>query len=173
MDSSDQIIYVGCWVVLVLYIVTTLLVFILGSCVSCAASFLFACILAFDMALFNAWFLLPAFDQHIRDIALMHSECRLDYIRHILTCSAAGDIYLLMFGSFGSWLAVFNAGSMLQTEGCIAMPPHEHGKLAGNFVKAMYRIRDYLRLQDYSTPSPSTIEEGESYPDEKKLLLAS
>ncbi|KAI1827071.1 hypothetical protein F4861DRAFT_467948 [Xylaria intraflava] len=171
MDTSDQIVYGACWVVLALYIVTTLFVFIRGSCIGCAASFLCACVLSFDMALFNAWFLMPAFAYHIREIDVEHAECCLESIRLILTGDAARDVYLVMLGSFGSWLAVFNAVNMLKTEGCKAAGPHKHGRLGDLFVRSIYRTCGYLRLGDYNTFASPTVVETDTYPNEKELLL--
>ncbi|KAI0912624.1 hypothetical protein F4823DRAFT_161551 [Ustulina deusta] len=143
MDTADQIMYAGCWVILMLYIVSTLTVFARQTCIRCAASFLFACILWLDLTLFNVWFFLPAFVCHIREIDL-HVDNAYGLFRAIFTSEAARDVYLMMLGSFGSWLAVFNAASMLQTEGCITTSLHEYGRVSRYFIKLVYRICHYL-----------------------------
>ncbi|KAI0534444.1 hypothetical protein GGR58DRAFT_59364 [Xylaria digitata] len=169
MDTSDQIMYAGCWVILMLYIVTTLAVFTRQSCIGCAAAFLIACLLWLDLSLFNAWFFLPAFMRHMWEIDL-HVDSAISFFRSIFTSEAARDVYLIMLGSFtsythtepdyvgclltlivcivGSWLAVFNAASMLRTEGCIAMFPHEHGRLSRYLIRSVYQLCDYLDFGD-------------------------
>ncbi len=98
MDTADQIMYAGCWVILMLYIVSTLTVFARQTCIRCAASFLFACILWLDLTLFNVWFFLPAFVCHIREIDL-HVDNAYGLFRAIFTSEAARDVYLMMLGS--------------------------------------------------------------------------
>ncbi|KAI0105127.1 hypothetical protein GGR51DRAFT_572149 [Nemania sp. FL0031] len=149
MDTVDRVMYAGCWVVLALYILTTLLVFTQRSCISCTASFVFACLLWLDLTVFNAWFFVPAFIYHIRDIDL-YAGSLFGVLWAISTSEAAQDVYLMMLGSFGSWLAVFNAASMLSTEGCVAVSPHGHGKLTRRVIESGYRLRDYLGFEDDS-----------------------
>jgi hypothetical protein len=97
MDTSDQVVYTGCWVVLLLYITTTLLVFTQRSCVGCAASFLFACVLLADLAIFNARFLLPSFARHIRQLDIL-TDSYIGLLRVIVTSEAAWDLYLMLLG---------------------------------------------------------------------------
>ncbi|KAI1128342.1 hypothetical protein F5Y10DRAFT_292114 [Nemania abortiva] len=149
METADQIMYIGCWVALVLYILTTLAVFAQRSCIACSASFVFACLLWLDLTVFNAWFFVPAFIYHIREIDL-RADSLAGVFRAILASEAAQDVFLMVLGSFGSWLAVFNAASMLSTEGCVAMSPHDHGKPARRAIKSVYRLRDYLGFGDDS-----------------------
>ncbi|KAI1429670.1 hypothetical protein F5Y12DRAFT_330082 [Xylaria sp. FL1777] len=145
MDTADQIMYTGCWVILMLYIVSTVLVFARQSCIGCAVSFLSSCLLWLDMFLFNAWFFFPAFVYHTREIDL-HVGSTVSLLQVIFTSEAAKDVYLMLLGSFGSCLAVFNAASMLQTEECIAMSRSEHGRLSGYFIESAYQICDYLDI---------------------------
>ncbi|KAI1276945.1 hypothetical protein F5Y07DRAFT_117829 [Xylaria sp. FL0933] len=145
MNTSDQIMYAGCWVVLMLYIASTLSVFARRSCIGCALSFLFACILWLDLVLFNVWFFLPAFVYHVQEINI-HRNNTFDIFQVIVTSEAARDIYLMVLGSLGSSLAVFNAASMLQTEGRIAMLEYKPGRLSGYFIKSIYRVCDYLDI---------------------------
>ncbi|KAI3320274.1 hypothetical protein HD806DRAFT_524934 [Xylariaceae sp. AK1471] len=155
MDAPDQIIYIGCWVVLVLYIITTLLVFTQRSCVGSAASFLFAGVLWVDLTMFNAWFLLPSFARHIRQLD-MHTDSPIALLRVILASEAARDLCLMILGWFGSCLAVTNAASMLRSEGCEAIHPHEHGRLARCSIKLVYRMCNSLGLGDSSVSLPTT-----------------
>ncbi|KAI0420939.1 hypothetical protein F5X98DRAFT_371427 [Xylaria grammica] len=148
MDVSDQVMYAGCWVVLTLYVVTTLTVFIRQSCIRCAVAFLFACILWLDLSLFNAWFFLPAFMHHIWEIDL-HADNALGFFGAVFTSEAARDVYLMVLGSLGSWLAVFNAAGMLKSEGFTPMNPQEHGKLSKYLIKSAYRLCDYLDFGDH------------------------
>lgn len=90
--------YVGCWVVLMLYIFTTLVVFTQGHRVACALSFLSACILWLDLCVFNAWFFLPAFIYHVLEINLRADDLG-DLIRTVLVSDAAQDLYLMLLGS--------------------------------------------------------------------------
>lgn len=98
MNTVDQIMYVGCWVVLMLYIFTTLVVFTQGSSVACAASFLFACALWVDLCLFNVWFFLPAFIYHALELDL-HADSLGGRIRAVVVSDAAQDLYLMLLGS--------------------------------------------------------------------------
>ncbi|KAI0430530.1 hypothetical protein F5Y09DRAFT_307456 [Xylaria sp. FL1042] len=145
MNTPDQIMYASCWVVLMLYIASTVTVFARRSCIGCAVSFLFACLLWLDLSLFNAWFFLPAFVCHVQEIDL-HVNNTVDLFQVIFTSEAARDIYLMMLGSFGSSLAVFNAANMLQNEGRIAMYRHEPGRFSRYFIKSVYRVCDYLDI---------------------------
>ncbi|KAI0450803.1 hypothetical protein F5B21DRAFT_410698 [Xylaria acuta] len=169
MDTSDQIIYNGCWAVLMLYIFTTLVVFTRRSCIACAASFLCACILFLDLCLFNTWFFLPAFRYHIREIDV-HGENVIELFRVILCSEAAWDVYLIMLGSFGSWLAVFNAAGMLKTEGCAAMVPHRHGSVSRCFIKYAYRMCDHLGFGDNSAAILPTTHTSKIYFRQKGLF---
>ncbi|KAI1155542.1 hypothetical protein F4825DRAFT_42871 [Nemania diffusa] len=147
MDAADQTIYTACCVVLLLYILVTLSVFMRRTCVGCALSFVLSCALWLNLSLFNAWFFVPAFIYHVRRIDL-HADDLLGLLPAILTSEAAQDLYLMILGSFGSWLAVFNAASMLSAEGCTAMSPHGHGKRARHIIKSVYKICDYLGFED-------------------------
>lgn len=98
METVDQVMYAACWVVLLLYIFTTLVVFTHGSRVACAASFLFSCALCLDLCLFNAWFFLPAFIYHLLDIDL-HADNLSGFIRAVFFGDAAQDLYMILLGS--------------------------------------------------------------------------
>ncbi|KAI1111458.1 hypothetical protein F5Y14DRAFT_425072 [Nemania sp. NC0429] len=145
MNTVDQVIYAGCWVVLLLYISTTLVAFTRGSCVACAASFFFACALWLYLCMFNAWFFLPAFIYHVPEINL-HADNFGVFLRAVFTSEAAVDVYLMSLGSFGSWLAVFNAMSMLSPENRVVLDTQGHGRITRYFLKSAYRLRDYLDL---------------------------
>ncbi|KAI1742924.1 hypothetical protein F4680DRAFT_471817 [Xylaria scruposa] len=169
MDISDRIIYTGCWVVLMLYVFTTLIVFTKRSCIACAISFISACILLLDLAFFNTWFFLPAFRYHIREIDV-HGEGIIGAFRVVLCSEAAWDVYLIILGSFGSWLAVFNAAGMLKTESCAAKNPHGHGRAARYLIKSVCRMSDYLGFgDDGATVLPITVTRKEE--SEKKSLF--
>ncbi|KAH8164990.1 hypothetical protein CIB48_g3263 [Xylaria polymorpha] len=105
--------FIACWVVLALYVFTTLIVFTQRCSIAYAAAFLFACILFLDLSIFNAWFFLPAFRYHIREVDI-HGQNIIGAFRTILRSEAALDIYLILLGSFGGWLAVFNAAAKLR-----------------------------------------------------------
>lgn len=98
MDAFNQIMYMGCWVVLFLYTISTLVAFARQSCIACAASFFFACLLWLDLSLFNAWFFLPAFISHAREIDLQADDT-MALVRVVLASEAARDVYLIMLGS--------------------------------------------------------------------------
>ncbi|KAI1757979.1 hypothetical protein F4782DRAFT_5346 [Xylaria castorea] len=171
MHTSDRIIYTGCWVVLMLYISTTLIVFVRRSCIVCAVSFICACILFLDLSLFNTWFFLPAFRYHIREVDI-HGENIIGAFHVILCSEAAWDVYLIILGSFGSWLAVYNAASMLKTEGCAAIVPHRHGRITGYLIKSVYRMCDYLGFgNDSATTLPTTVT-TKIYSERKSLFGA-
>ncbi|KAI0864099.1 hypothetical protein F4860DRAFT_521473 [Xylaria cubensis] len=169
MDTSDRIIYTGCWAVLMLYVFTTLIVFTQRNCIACAISFLCACILLLDLAFFNTWFFLPAFRYHIREINV-HGEDIIGALRVILCSEAAWDVYLIILGSFGSWLAVFNAAGMLKTETCAAMNPHGHSRAARYLIKSVCRMSDYLGFGDNSAAVLPTTVTIKDEPEKKSLF---
>ncbi|KAI0969646.1 hypothetical protein F4678DRAFT_463431 [Xylaria arbuscula] len=168
MDTSDQILYAACWVVLMLYIVSTLAVFIRQTCIGCAAAFIFACLLWLDLSLFNAWFFLPSFVYHVREIDL-HVDNVTGLFQAIFTSKAAQDFYLMILGSLGSWLAVFNAASMLQTDGRMAMSQHEYGKFSRYAIECAYRMCDYLDIGNDDTLILPSTNPANEYQNEKSV----
>ncbi|RYC58272.1 hypothetical protein CHU98_g7944 [Xylaria longipes] len=164
----DRIIYTGCWVVLILYILTTLIAFTQRSSIAYAASFLSACILFLDLSLFNTYFFLPAFRYHIREVDI-RGENAIGVLRAIFCSEAAWDVYLIILGSFGSWLAVFNAAKMLKTEGCAITTLHGHGRVARYFIKSVDRLSDYLGFGDNSAATLPTTATTNVDSEEKSL----
>ncbi|KAI0018005.1 hypothetical protein F4780DRAFT_563682 [Xylariomycetidae sp. FL0641] len=112
MDTIDQLVYGGCWVVLGLYIVATLAVFVRRSCVSHACAFLLACALWLDLSLFNVWFMLPALAQHVRDALQSGSSV-----------AALQDLGLMALGWSASALAMSNSAAMMGCGGCARANP--------------------------------------------------
>ncbi|KAH9886622.1 hypothetical protein F4778DRAFT_758548 [Xylariomycetidae sp. FL2044] len=143
MSVMDQSVYAGSWAILVLYALTTLLVFSQRTCSSYAASFVFACALWLDLALFNIWFLLPAFARHLAEVVPQLRDAQVtgpcDVLRGLLTSYAAEDLGLIILGWLASSLSVFNSLSMWETEGCHAAPnpeQHAHGRVATLVIRA-------------------------------------
>ncbi|KAI1431045.1 hypothetical protein GGR50DRAFT_698404 [Xylaria sp. CBS 124048] len=151
MDATDQILYITCWVSLLGYILSTLSAFSKGSCYRRALAFLEACALAIYMMLFNARFLLPSFMGHVHELGITTAELSLEYLRYVLTSEAAWDIYLMMLGSFGSWLAVYNAANMMNADGCPVEELDKCSRFDEILVKMSYRIGALLCLVDYET----------------------
>ncbi|KAI1631439.1 hypothetical protein F4809DRAFT_632275 [Biscogniauxia mediterranea] len=146
---SDQIIYTGCWAVLFLYIAATLLVFVRRSCVSYAASFLFACALWIDLTLFNLWFLLPALYHHLHDVESWDVSSWCGLVRTVVDSNALGDVGLMMLGWFASSLSISNSLSMWENEGCENMHfAHNHGGLTGVVMRLAVRVRDYVGIEE-------------------------
>ncbi|KAI1177075.1 hypothetical protein F4777DRAFT_577358 [Nemania sp. FL0916] len=169
-DTVDQAIYIGCWVLLVLYVLFTLVAFARRNILSCAVAFLFACFLWLGLALFNAWFLLPAFIYHIREINL-HIDSLASIFPGIFISNSAQDVYLIMLGSVGSSVGVLNAASMLNTEDLIGTNLHEHGRPAKYAIKISYQICEYLGFtSDGAYKLPTTSPRNEN-PDEKRPFL--
>ncbi|KAI8628410.1 hypothetical protein F5Y19DRAFT_137574 [Xylariaceae sp. FL1651] len=171
MDISDQVIYAGCWVVLALYIITTLLVFTQRSCVSCAASFLFACILWVDLTIFNIWFFLPALARHTRELDLQYDN-PIRLVQVLLASDAAEDICLMMLGWFGSCLSISNAANMLETEGCRAVGLHNHGRFAKYTISLVYQVREYVGMEDFTAFGPFTTSAASRPVRQRSLLFA-
>ncbi|KAI1341246.1 hypothetical protein F5Y15DRAFT_414364 [Xylariaceae sp. FL0016] len=171
MDTTDQIIYGGCWSVLILYIVSTLLVFTRRGCLSYAASFLFACALWLDLTLFNIYFLTPALFQHLHQIDLRSTSDILGAARLVITSDAAEDLALMVIGWLASSLAISNSISMLEAEGCMAMLPHtHHGPLARRFIGAAERAKEYVGMDEFTSPRLSAT--GEAEPSRRSVVFA-
>ncbi|KAI0517928.1 hypothetical protein F5B22DRAFT_84067 [Xylaria bambusicola] len=144
MDTFDQVVYRGVWVILFLYAVSTTIAFVRQSYTACVASLIFACVLLLDLSLVNVWFFIPSFLSHLGEIGL-HVDSVIDLVRVILTSDAAQDAYTMLLGSFGSGLAVFNAASMLQNE---AMRSQKQRRSSECFIDRVYRVSEYLDVKD-------------------------
>lgn len=90
--------YTGCWLALALYVLTTVAAFRRPSGISCAVSFLSACILWLHLTIFNVWFFMPAFIYHIRESHLQADSIG-GFFEAIVTSEPAKDIYLVGLGS--------------------------------------------------------------------------
>ncbi|KAI0201655.1 hypothetical protein F4808DRAFT_108290 [Astrocystis sublimbata] len=184
MEILFHIVYTMCWLVLILYVVATLIAFVRQNTLACAGAFLCACLLCLDLSLLNAWSFLPAFRYHIQDVHI-HGKSFIAAVETVLYSEAACDIFLVILGSFGSWLAMYNAANMLRNEVSADTSSHKHERLAQRFIKAMLRTCDYIGFGDKNVttlPAPSGFaDDGKTTPvdthstsnidDEKTALM--
>lgn len=158
MQSTTQILYGSCWVILALYMLTTILVFTQRSCTSYAASFLFACALWVDLTLFNFWFLLPAFFRHLYEFegliagtggeggggGLGHAA------RSVATSPALEDLALMLIGWLASAMSISNSFDVWQRmELYLDTEPHRHhhGPVAGRIIGLARRMDGYVGIE--------------------------
>ncbi|CAJ2504716.1 Uu.00g121100.m01.CDS01 [Anthostomella pinea] len=178
MDVLDQvasrltpIIYGACWTNLLLYMASTLVVFIRRGCVSYAASVLFACALWLHITLFNSWFLLPALFRHLHGVEL-HGGGAADLIRRLVSSHAAAGLGLMLLGWLASSLAIFNAIGMLQIEGCGALGPHNHASGLARFViRAAERVSQRVGIEGAASPTLGGPDESAAAAATRKSII--
>ncbi|KAI1361657.1 hypothetical protein F5Y08DRAFT_12264 [Xylaria arbuscula] len=154
MDIMNRITYTGCWVILFLYTVSTLIAFARQSRTACTASFIFANLLWLDLSLFNVWVLIPALFFHLDELNIQ-GDNTIGLIRDVLASEAARDVYLIILGLFGSTLALFNATSMMITNNRKALRSKKSKEHIKPFVHPVYRafsLADIERADATYTP---------------------
>lgn len=166
MQLATQIIYGSCWVILALYMLTTALVFTQRSCISYAASFLFACALWVDLTLFNFWFLLPTLFRHLCELEVTlpaaaaagssdgaapggYVASSVAVVQSLASSAAVEDLALMLVGWLASAMSISNSFDVWQRmELYLDMEPHRrHGPVARRVIWLARRVDGYVGIE--------------------------
>ncbi|KAK7753158.1 hypothetical protein SLS62_004891 [Diatrype stigma] len=168
MELATQIIYGSCWVILALYMLTTALVFTQRSCISYAASFLFACALWVDLTLFNFWFLLPTLYRHLCDLEVIlpaaaaaaaggdggsalccYAASSVAVVQSLASSAAMEDLALMLVGWLASAMSISNSFDIWQRmELYLDTEPHcRHGPVARRVIWLARRVDGYVGIE--------------------------
>ncbi len=149
MNVANQIVYGSCWAILIMYMLTSVLVFTQRSCTSFAASFLFACALWVDLTVFNFCVLMPAFFRHLCELELVpavagnggFADAASSMVRSLATSPALEDLALMLVGWLASAMSISNSFDLWQRmERRLDTGPHFHGPLATRIIWLAGRV---------------------------------
>ncbi|KAI0407250.1 hypothetical protein F4802DRAFT_46781 [Xylaria palmicola] len=168
MGSVEFVLYGTCWAMLGGYCVATLICMAFPGCITTSVSFLFACGLYCDLMAFNIAFFAPSFCAHVREIDFCADSVS-GFLKAIFNSNAAWDLYMIIFGTLGSYLAVFNACGILDADGCWSKSAHQHKKSQEQVIRLVYRIRGWVRFDGGSASRLPSADLAKDVPDEKKI----
>ena len=161
MHIVNDIIYGSCCAILILYMITTVLVFIQRGCTSYAASFLFACALWVNLTLFNFSFLLPSLIRHVSEIeaptarwdepfGLAAGRATLRFV----TSPAMKDLAFMLVGWLSSAMSISNSLEIWQEmeQYLDATEPNDHGIVVKQILCLARRVEGYVGVEQPIEP---------------------
>ena len=179
MDVANGIVYGSCWVVLVVYSISILLILTQRSYTVYATSFLFACILWVELTLFNLWFILPAFLRDLSELELPAVKEDKPFVSIIggvmlsfITSAAMGDLVLMLVGWAASAVSLSNSFELWQlTERDLDAEELDFPSLAERRVVCLARCaNDYVGFYEtgeLKLPGP----QGDTWRSERTSVL--